>query len=120
MSISETVATLATALRDYLVTKGGPADVVAMLERVAEMPAYVRDARLDLWDERIEKSDRDRLATDRAYRAARHVYELGALNLYAAIDEEETAQAYEELVTELRELGVAGLATLQPPALDDW
>ncbi|MBA3462963.1 MAG: hypothetical protein H0T46_23610 [Deltaproteobacteria bacterium] len=122
MSISDTVASLATALRDYLVTRGGPADVIAMLEAVAEMPAYVRDERLDLWEQKVNASghDRDRLATDRAYRAAQHVYALGTLNMYAAIEEEETAQAYADVVTELRELGVPGLAELPSPDLADW
>ena len=120
MSISETVATLANALRAYLATKGGHADVIAMLEKVAEMPAYVRDARLDLWEQSIDKLDRDRLATDRAYRAAQHVYALGTLNMYAAIEVDETKQAYADVVTELRELGVTGLAALPPPELDDW
>jgi hypothetical protein len=122
MSISETVAALATALRGYLVTRGGPADVIAMLELVAEMPAYVRDERLDLWEKKIIATghDRNRLATDRAYRAAQHVYELGAMNMYAAIEVEETKQAYADVVTELRELGVIGLAALAPPELEDW
>ena len=122
MSISETVARLANALHGYLVAKGGPGDVIAMLELVVQMPAYVRDARLDLWERKIVATgyDRDRLATDRTYRAAHHVYELGTMNMYAAIELEETTEAYGEVVTELRELGVTGLATTEPVGLGDW
>lgn len=122
MSISETVARLAKALHGHLVTKGGPADVIAMLELIAEMPAYVRTARLDQWELKVRATgyDRDRLATDRAYRAAHHVNELGTMNMYAAIEIEETMEAYAEVVTELRELGVTGLAASEPVVLDDW
>ncbi len=122
MSISETVARLATALRDHLAAKGGPADAVAMLELVAQMPTYVRDARLDLWERAIIATgyDRDRLATDRSYRAAHHVYELGTMNMYAAIEVDETIEAYATVMTELRELGVTGLASSDPVVLDDW
>ncbi|CAN5923174.1 hypothetical protein BH11MYX3_BH11MYX3_31510 [soil metagenome] len=122
MSISEAVAKLANALRAHLAAKGGPADVVAMLELVAKMPAYVRDARLDLWEQSIRAAgyDRDRLAIDRAYRAAHHVYGLGTLNMYAAIEEEETMEAYDGVMTELRELGVTGPADANPVVLDDW
>lgn len=122
MSISETVAKLAKALHAYLVAKAGPADVIAMLDLVAEMPAFVRDARLDLWERKVNATgyDRDRLATDRTYRAAHHVYELGRMNLFAAIEIEKTKEAYGEVVTELRELGVTGLATVEPVLLDDW
>jgi hypothetical protein len=122
MSISETVATLASALRGYLVAKGGSADVLAMLDLVVQMPAFVRDQRLDLWEKAIVATgyDRDRLATDRAYRAAQHVYKLGTLNMYAAIEVEETEQAYADVVAELRELGVTGLAGLEKPSLEDW
>ena len=122
MSISETVAKLANALRAYLAAKHGAAEVIAMLELVAEMPVYVRDERLDLWERKIVQMghDRDRLATDRAYRAARHVYELGTMNMYAAIEVEETREAYADVVTELRELGVTGLSAAEPVTLDDW
>jgi len=122
VSISETVARLATALSGYLQAKRGSAELIAMLATVAEMPAYVRDARLDLWERAVNAHgfDRDRLATDRAYRAAHHVYELGTMNMYAAIEVEETREAYADVVTELRELGVTGLTVSGPVTLDDW
>jgi len=122
MSISETVARLAKALQAHLVAKSASADVIAMLELVAEMPAFVRDARLDLWERKVNATgyDRGRLATDRTYRAAHHVYELGRMNLFGAIEIEKTKEAYAEVVTELRELGVTGLAAAEPVVLDDW
>lgn len=120
MSISGTVAVLADALRAYLAGKNGAPDVVELLAHVAEMPAYVRDQRLDLWEKKVLGYDRDRLATDRSYRAAIHVIALGRMNMYGAIEVDKTEQAYADVVTELRELGVTGLSALGPVTLDEW
>ncbi len=58
MSISSTVATLARALASRV---EDPA-LAAHVATLAEMPRYVADARLDLWEEALMQQDRRRVA----------------------------------------------------------
>lgn len=94
MSISSTVAALARAL-----SPRAPADLQAFVAKLIEMPAYVDKARLDLWETELNS--------------------IGKLNLYAAIDEEETPVYLDRALTAL-----AAARVDAPPATDfdlsDW
>lgn len=113
MSISSTVAELARALAVRVEDEG----LKGHVERLAEMPRYVADARLDLWEEALGPL-RSEAGKGPMHDAAIAIFELGRFNLYGEIEEETTHEYYVDAV---KAVGAAGAAAPSgEPDFSDW
>lgn len=102
VSISSTVATFAKVLAEHAANEP---EVVARCAQLAEMPSYVAQQRLDLWEAQL--LDARALATKSpAHAAMVAILELGRINLYSEIDDDLTAEYADATVTALEAAGV--------------
>lgn len=113
MSISSTVATLARALASRV---EDPA-LAAHVATLAEMPRYVADARLDLWEEAVMPL-RSGAGQGPAHAAALAIFELGRFNLYGEIEEETTLEYYADAVKAMHAAGATPPS--ERPDFTDW
>ncbi len=122
MSISGTVAKLASLLAERVEADRGAPDLIARLRQLEAMPTYVDQQRLDLWEEGLLpfRQDTTRIESDDSYAAGVAIYELGRLNLFAEIDDELTAQYYDDAAAKLTALGIPGVPARADVDLTDW
>ena len=78
--------------------------LLAYVNAIASMPEWVERRRLDLWESEV--TAREAKGASALHALARGVFELGAFNMYAAIEEAETAKLFEELRAAFAAAGV--------------
>jgi sugar phosphate isomerase/epimerase len=113
MSISSTVAALARALSSQI---EDPA-LRAHLATLEEMPRYVAEARLDLWEVALMPLRSDAVQGP-AHAAALAIFELGRFNLYGEIEEETTHEYYADAIKAMQAAGATPPG--EHPDLADW
>ncbi len=113
MSISATVGALAGALSARV---EDPA-LAAHVATLAEMPRYVADARLDLWEQALMPL-RSEAGQGPTHAAALAIFELGRFNLYGEIEEKTTHEYYADAAKAMTAAGATPPS--ERPDLSDW
>ncbi len=115
MSISTIVAELARAL-EPVITDAAP---TALLAVARDMPRFVAEQRLDLWETALIADGRIPAETKQELAVA-ELIELGRFNMYGEIDEDETRLYLERAIASARAAGGTVDIDHATADLTDW
>ncbi|MEO7097618.1 MAG: hypothetical protein ABI175_30430 [Polyangiales bacterium] len=115
MSISSVVAELALSL-DPVITDDGARKRLAA---VGEMPRFVTEERLDLWEEAVLAHGRIPKETAQELAVA-ELIELARFNMYGEIDEDETRLYLERAIASARAAGATVTVDRDAADITEW